>query len=198
VASLVAALRDRRARNADLAIVANAGAFGATVFVATLVMQRDLGLSAGQAGLGFVPLAVSAGLGGPLAARLVARFGVRDTVSCSLVITAACLGWLARAAPGDAYAVAIPPVFAVAGASFAVAAVPLTAEAMAGAADKGAAAGLFQTFTHAGGALVLTAAAGAAAAFGHRAAFGLIAALLLAGALHCAFTLHGRFARAGC
>ena len=61
------------------------------------------------------------------------------------------------------------PAFAVAGMGFAMAAVPLMAEAVAGAepARKGVAAGLFQTFTHVGGAVVLAALllAGAAIAW---------------------------------
>jgi EmrB/QacA subfamily drug resistance transporter len=193
-----ALLRDRRVRNADLAIVANAGAFGGTVFVATLHMQRVLGYSAVEAGLGFVPMAIAAAAGGLVASRLVDRLGVRDTVAASLAITAACLAWLAEARPGDAYATAILPAFAISGATFATAAVPLTAEAVAGPADKGAAAGLFQTFTHAGGAVVLAAVASVAAWLGYGAAFASIAALLLAGAVHCTLTLRGRFARAGC
>jgi predicted MFS family arabinose efflux permease len=188
-------LRDRRVRNADLAIVANAGGFGSTVFLASLHMQRELGWSAAQAGLGFVPLAVSAGLAGPAAARLVARFGVRDTVSASLAATAACLLWLAH---GGGYVGTVLPAFLVGGMTFATAAVPLTAEAVDGPDDKGTAAGLFQTFTHAGGAVVLTGVAAVAASLGLRAGFALVAALLAAGAVHSAVTLRSRLARAGC
>jgi hypothetical protein len=57
---------------------------------------------------------------------------------------------------------------------------------------------LFQTFTHAGGAVVLTGVAAVAASLGLRAGFALVAALLAAGAVHSAVTLRSRLARAGC
>jgi hypothetical protein len=192
----------RRALAANLAIVANAGAFSGVLVVSTLHMQRVLGFSALEAGLGFVPLALSAGAGGPAAARLVARFGARAVVAASFLVTAGAALWLARAPAGSGYAAAMLPAFAIAGFTFATAAVPLTAEAVADAAPaaKGAAAGLFQTCTHAGGAAVLAAlvvcaaarsdraAAGGADATaallaGYRLAFALTAALLAAGAV---------------
>jgi len=170
--------------------------------MSTLHMQRVLGLSALEAGLGFVPLALSAAAGGPAAARLVARFGARAVVATSFLVTAGAALWLAGAPAGAGYAAAMLPAFAIGGFTFATAAVPLTAEAVADAAPtaKGAAAGLFQTCTHAGGAAVLAAlvvcaaarsdhvAAGggdatAALLAGYRLAFALTAALLAAGAM---------------
>jgi EmrB/QacA subfamily drug resistance transporter len=192
----------RRALGANVAIVCNSGGFVGVLVLSTLYMQRVLGFSALEAGLGFVPLALSAGVGGPAAARLAGRFGARRVVAASFAVTAATVLLLARA-PGDGqYGSALLPAFAVAGFTFATAAVPLTAEAVADAAPgaKGAAAGLFQTCTHAGGAAVLAAlvvcaaartdaaaadGAGATAALlaGYRLAFVLTAALLAAGAL---------------
>jgi MFS family permease len=148
-----------------------------------------------------VPLAVSAGVGGPLAAPLIGRFGVRAVVACSLVITAAAVAVLARAPVDGHYVTDVLPLFAVAGMTFATAAVPLTAAAVSGAStsDHGAAAGLFQTFTHVGGAIVLALLVISAAArtdgalragaeravaltVGYQLGFLLAAALLLAGA----------------
>jgi predicted MFS family arabinose efflux permease len=203
-----------RALGANLAIVANAGAFSGVMVLSTLYLQRVVGLSALAAGLGFVPLAVSAGAGGPAAAVLARRLGARRLVAASFAVTAAAVLWLARAPTDGAYATAVLPAFAVSGFTFATAAVPLTAAAVAGAgpAGKGAAAGLFQTCTHAGGAAVLAAlvvcaaarseraAAGgldgaAALAAGYRFAFLLTAALLTTGAV-VAWTLLRRPARA--
>jgi EmrB/QacA subfamily drug resistance transporter len=174
-----ALLSRRRAVAACLAIVANAGAFGGLVVLSTLLMQRELRFSALETGLGFVPLAVSAGAGGPLAAPLVARFGVRAVVVASLLTTAAAL--LMPVHRGG-YAVTLLPAFAVSGFTFATAAVPLTAEAVADAtpAERGAAAGLFQTCTHAGGAVVLAALVVAQTAAGYPTAFALAATLLAA------------------
>jgi EmrB/QacA subfamily drug resistance transporter len=201
-------LRRRRACGAYLAIVANAGAFVCLVVLSTLYMQRVLHLSALEAGLAFVPLAVSAGAGGPLAPWLVDRAGARRVVVLSLLVTAACVGWLSRIPMHGDYAATLLPVFAVSGLTFATAAVPLTGEAVAEAPpdDQGIAAGLFQTFTHAGGAVVLALVviagaarsdaalrAGAApleaATAGHRLGFVLVSALLVAGAIAAAVLL---------
>jgi uncharacterized protein len=109
------------------------------------------------------------------------------------VATAACLGWTAGLAGGSSsYWATLFPAYCVAGCTFATAAVPLTA-AVVGAArarERGLAAGLFQTFTHVGGALVLAilvvAAAARTEAAGQRAGieagFALAALILLLGA----------------
>jgi MFS family permease len=205
-----AVLHRRRARAANLAIVANAGAFGGLLVLSALAMQRVMGFGALEAGLGFIPLALSAAAGGPAAAPLAARFGVPRLVGVSFVVTAAAMLWLA-VARDHAYLTALLPAFAVAGFTFATAAVPLTAAAVADArpAEQGAAAGVFQTCTHAGGAAVLAVLVVAAAAWSHRIAgdgapgadalaagyrfaFALTAALLLAGAVVTAALLRER------
>ncbi len=182
-----------RVTGANLAIVANAGAFGGTVVLSSLFMQRVLGLTALETGLALVPLALSALGGGFLAPRLIDRLGTARTVALSLVATAACLGWTAGlAGSGSGYWGALFPAYCVAGCTFATAAVPLTAAVIgeARARERGLAAGLFHTFTHVGGALVLAilvvAAAARAAAAGERAGveagFALAALILLIGA----------------
>jgi EmrB/QacA subfamily drug resistance transporter len=200
-------LRRRRALAAYVAIVANAGAFIGVVVLSTLYMQEILGLSALEAGLAFVPLAVSAGAGGPLAPPLIERFGARAVVATSLTITAAGVALLARVPVDGAYATTLLPVFAVTGFTFATAAVPLTAEAVADApsGDHGIAAGLFQTFTHVAGTVVLPLVTIAAAArtealggghaaltAGYRLGFALAAALLLMGAVAATLLLRDR------
>jgi EmrB/QacA subfamily drug resistance transporter len=196
-------LRRRRAAGACLAVVANAGAFGGVVVLSTLYMQRVLGMTPLQAGLGFLPLAISAAAGGPLAARLLTRLGARPVVVVSLLLTAAAVLALARAPQHGRYVTTLLPVFAVAGLTFATAAVPLTAEAVAEAGDEelGVAAGIFQTATHVGGAVVLAALTIVAAArtgdardvaallAGYRLAFALTAGLLVAGAATAAALL---------
>jgi EmrB/QacA subfamily drug resistance transporter len=182
-----------RVMGANLAIVANAGAFGGTVVLSTLLMQRVLGLSALETGVALVPLALSALAGGFLAPRLIDRVGTARTVAVSLVATAACLGWTAvLAGGGSGYWTALFPAYCVAGCTFATAAVPLTAVVVgaARARERGLAAGLFQTFTHVGGAVVLaivvvTAAARTEAAgerAGIEAGFALAALVLVIGA----------------
>jgi MFS family permease len=166
---------------ANLTVVANAGAFTGTVLLSTLLMQDELGFSAFEAGLGFAPLSLSALAGCFLAPRLMERLGSRRTVAASLVTTAAALAWIA-ADPAGGYAGALLPAYLVAGFTFAAAVVPLTAEAVDGAAggEQAVAAGLFQTFTHVGGAVVLAVLVVCAAAWGLRWGFALAAGLLVA------------------
>jgi Na+/melibiose symporter-like transporter len=187
-----------RAVRANSVIVANAGSFGALLVLSTLWMQRELGFSALEAGLGFVPLAVSAGVGGPLVAPLVERFGVRAVVTVSLVVTALVALWLARAPADASYATTLLPAFAIAGLTFATAAVPLTAEAVAEAreADKGVASALFQTSTHVGGAVVLAVLVVSEAAGGRSLAFAEMVALLALGAAGAGLRRRSRTAAA--
>lgn len=185
--------RSRRLIGANLAIVCNAGAFVGVVVLGTLYMQKALGLSALEAGLGFLPLAVSAGLGGPAAPRLIARFRAWRVVAASQLVTAAMVLWISQAPPHDGYWSVLLPAYSIAGFSFAAAAVPLTAEATAEArsADKGTASGLFQTSTHVGGALVLAVLVVAFAAAGLEVAFLIAAAVLAFGAIIAVALLRG-------
>jgi MFS family permease len=186
-------MRSRQVTGANLAIVANAGAFGGTVVLSTLLMQRVLDLTPLETGVALVPLALSAlaGGGGFLAPRLIGRVGTPRAVMLSLATTALCLAWVAAGA-GSGYWTSLFPAFLVAGCTFATGAVPLTAAVVdeARSAERGLAAGLFQTFTHVGGALVLAVlvvgAAARAEAAGQRAGveagFALAALFLLVGA----------------
>ena len=62
-----------------------------------------------------MPLAVSAGAGGPLAAPLIARFDVRAVVGASLGITAVALALLARVTVDGSYVTDVMPIFAIPG-----------------------------------------------------------------------------------
>jgi MFS family permease len=151
---------------ANLSIAANAGGFVGMTFMTTLYMQQVLGYSPLEAGLGFLPLALSACAGGLLAPRIVERAGPRRTATASLVVTAAAFLFLARVPDHDGYAAFLLPAFLLAGFTFATAFVPLTSQGMTGVreGERGLASGLFQTSTHLGGAFVLTVLATAAAA----------------------------------
>jgi MFS family permease len=168
---------------ANALIVVNAGAFGGTVVLSTLLMQRGLGFSALEAGIGFVPLAASALAGGLLAPRAILRLGAPRAIALSLVASGLALGWVARDPANAGYWAGLFPAYLISGAPFAVAAVPLTALAVGPArpGDRALAAGLFQTSTHVGGAAVLAVLVLAAAAGGLRVGF-LVAAGLLLGA----------------
>jgi hypothetical protein len=94
-----AVLRHRPLAGANLAIAANAGGFVGLTFMATLYMQQVLGLTPLEAGLGFLPLALSAGAGGLAAPRIIDGAGTRTTAS--LVATALAFAYLARARRGQ-------------------------------------------------------------------------------------------------
>jgi uncharacterized protein YqeY len=185
-------MHSRQVMGANLAIVSNAGAFGGTVVLSTLFMQRVLGFTPLETGVALVPLAVSALAGGFVAPRLVESLGTARAVALSLAATALCLAWTAALAGDSGYWPALFPAHLIAGCTFATAAVPLTAAVVdeARSAERGLAAGLFQTFTHVGGAVVLAglvvAAAARAEAAGQRAGveagFALAAVILLLGA----------------
>jgi EmrB/QacA subfamily drug resistance transporter len=158
--------RHRPLTGANLAVIANAGGFTGMTFVATLYMQQVLGYGALEAGLGFLPLALTAGAGGMLAPRLIAHAGPRRTAVVSLTATAAAFLLLSRVPADGGYLPVLLPGFLVAGFGFAAAYVPLTSQGMTGVreGEKGLASGLFHTSTHLGGAFVLAILATAAAA----------------------------------
>jgi hypothetical protein len=207
----LAVFRHRPLTGANLSVAANAGGFGGMTFMATLYMQGVLGFSALEAGLGFLPLALTAAAGGLAAPRVVERLGPRDAAAASLAVTGAAFLLLARVPPQDGYVGVLLPAFLIAGFSFATAFVALTAQGMTGVreGEKGLASGLFQTSTHLGGAMVLavlaTVAAGrtggaldagqadaAALTAGFEAAFLVAAGILAAGAAVAAGTLPRR------
>jgi len=181
----LALLRRSRVAAANLSIVANAGAFCGVLVLGTLAMQRGIALTPLETGGAFVPLGLSALLGGWVAPRLVERFATGAVVAVALAISAAGLAWMGIAPGGSGYTTRMLPPFAVAGFSFAVAAVPLTATVVdaAASAERALAAGLFQTFTHVGGAIVLALIVIVAGAGGLDMGFLAGAAVLLAATL---------------
>ena len=162
----LAMLRHRPLAGANVAAAANAGGFSGLMFVTTLYMQQVLGFSALDAGLAFIPLALSAGAGGLLAPRIVDRVGPARTAAASQLLTAAAFVSLARVPEHDGYVTVLLPAFLVAGFTFATAYVATTSEAMTGVreGERGMASGVFQTSNHLGGAIVLAVLATVAAA----------------------------------
>jgi EmrB/QacA subfamily drug resistance transporter len=183
--------RHRPLTGANLSIAANAGGFTGMMFLTTLYMQDVLGFTAMEAGLAFVPLALSAAAGGLAAPRIVQRAGPRRTAMISLAVTAAAFLLLTQVPSADGYPPVVLPAFLVAGFSFATAFVPLTSQGMSGVRDgeQGLASGLIQTSTHLGGALVLALLATTAAASGFEAGFLVAAAILALGAIAAGRTL---------
>jgi MFS family permease len=73
------------------------------LFFLTQYLQSVLGYSALQAGLGFIPVAVTMMISSPASARVDARFGSKATVAAGLVIAAGAVALLSTARADSSY-----------------------------------------------------------------------------------------------
>ena len=101
--------RMRQLRGANLAVFLMYTALFAMWFFLTLYLQQILGLSPIQTGLAFVPMTLSVVAGSTLAPRLLARFGVRATVTGGLLLATAGMLLLSGVRPGGTYAAQVLP-----------------------------------------------------------------------------------------
>ncbi|MGO1198388.1 MAG: MFS transporter [Dermabacteraceae bacterium] len=161
-----------------------------TVFLASLFLQRELGLSASAAGLAFLPSAAASFLGNLVSGRLANRFGPRfPTVLGMASMTLGLIGLALAVSWGSALAVALLVVLV--GAGGAVAAPPFAAVVLtqAGADRAGIASATANMFRQVGGALAVAVfgvliaadwgfAVGMQAALASAAVLGVIAAVL--------------------
>jgi EmrB/QacA subfamily drug resistance transporter len=134
-----------------------AGMFG-MFFLGALYMQGVLGYDALEVGLAFLPVALGiASMSLSLAARLIMRFGARQTLLPGLVLVAAGLILFARAPQDATYWTDILPSMVLLGIGAGAAFPALMTMAMSGAteADSGLASGLVNTTQQVGGALGL-------------------------------------------
>ncbi|WP_434094884.1 MFS transporter [Streptomyces hyaluromycini] len=173
-----------------------AGMFGLLYF-GTLYVQRVLGYSPLQAGLGFVPIAVviaAVSLG--LSARLITRFGQRSMLFSGLVLIVAAFGMLAFARVDGTYVVDFLPATLVMGLGFGLAAPAMMGLGMAAVSpeESGIASGLFNTTQQIGGAIGLTVlSAFVTARTSSLTAAGKDEASALLGGYHVAFLLAAGF-----
>jgi MFS family permease len=73
------------------------------LFFLTQYLQSVLGFTALQAGLGFIPVAVTMMISSPLSARLDARFGSKAIVTVGLIIAACAVALLGTARADSSY-----------------------------------------------------------------------------------------------
>jgi MFS family permease len=73
------------------------------LFFLTQYLQSVLGYSALEAGLGFIPVAVTMMISSPTSARLDARFGSKATVVAGLVVAAGAVALLSTASADSSY-----------------------------------------------------------------------------------------------
>jgi EmrB/QacA subfamily drug resistance transporter len=149
--------RNRTVTGADVTgLLVGAGLF-AMFFFLSLYMQQVLGYDALDAGVAYLPLALSIIVSAGVASQLVTRLGFKPVLLGGLLLVAAGLVWLSRISVDGAYASDIlgPSILTGLGLGFSF--VPLTVAAVSGVRpdDAGLASGLINTAQQVGGALGL-------------------------------------------
>jgi EmrB/QacA subfamily drug resistance transporter len=164
-------LRALSAANATMALV-GAVTFS-EFFVLTLYVQDVLHYSAVQSGVAFSAFALSVVVASNLAQAVVARVGVRGTLTAGLVLATISLGLLTRLPVDGHYFWNLFPAFVLGGTGLGFSFVPVTIASLTGVerADAGVASGLVNTSRQIGGAIglaaVSTIAASAASTYAH-------------------------------
>src|ERR1700722_1578960 len=151
-------LASRNVAGANLAQLLIIGAAMGFQVIVTLYMQRALGYSPAEAGLGLVPAAaVIAIVSLGLSARLTIRFGARRLLLAGLVMITAALALLTQVPAHAAYASRLLPLLALFGLGGGLTLPSVTSLGMSGAtdADSGVLSGVFNTAQQVGGALGL-------------------------------------------
>ncbi len=135
-------------------------------FLLTLYLQDVLHYSAIQSGAAFAAFAVSVVVLSNLAQLIVARFGIRASLTAGLVASASSLAWLTRLPVDGHYFWDLFPAFVLGGAGLGLAFVPITIASLQGVdrSDAGIASGLINTSRQMGGAIGLAAVSAITAA----------------------------------
>jgi EmrB/QacA subfamily drug resistance transporter len=126
-------------------------------FFLTLYMQQVLGYSPIEAGLSYLPLALTMIVASAIASRLVTRVGFKPVLAAGMVMISGALGWFSQVSVGGGFVADIlgPSLVAAAGLGFAF--VTTTIAAVSGVEEReaGLASGLINTSQQIGGALGL-------------------------------------------
>jgi EmrB/QacA subfamily drug resistance transporter len=201
-------MRTLAAANLSIALI-GAVAFS-EFFLLTLYLQQVLGYSAMQSGVAFLGFAGTVVVVSNLSQAVVARLGVRATLTAGFLLSAISVAWLTRLPVDGHYFWDLFPAFVLGGAGMALSFVPVTIAGLAGVspADAGVASGLINTSRQIGGAIgiaastaIASAAAGshadvAALDHGFRTSLAVLAGLLLLGAVVAAGFVRGPVAAA--
>ena len=132
-------------------------AVGSMVFILTLYMQQVLGYSALQTGLAFLPHALAATLGAPIATKSIDRFGVKRTLIIGMVASMLGLMLLTRISVHSSFGWDILPGTVIVGFGIIIGIISVTIAATAGVSDRdqGLASGLLTTSQEIGAAIGL-------------------------------------------
>src|ERR687892_566538 len=137
-------------------ILTGASLFSMFFFI-SLYMQNVLGFSAIEAGLAYLPLAVSIIISAGIASQLVTRVGFKPILATGMLLVAGGLLWFGQISADGSFIADVlgPSLVAAVGLGFAF--VPQTIAAVSGVADReaGLASGLINTSQQVGSALGL-------------------------------------------
>jgi EmrB/QacA subfamily drug resistance transporter len=149
--------RLKQLRVANLVVVLMYAALFSMFFFVTLYLQQVLHDDALQAGFSFLPVTLSVFTGSSLAPRLVARVGLRGTVTLGMLAAAGGLGLLTDIHPGGSYFTLVLPGGILSGLGMGIGLVGSTIAATQGVPreESGLASGLLNTSRLLGGALGL-------------------------------------------
>ena len=149
--------RNRTPTSANVISVLVAASLFSMFFFISLYLQRVLGFSALEAGLAYLPLAVTIVISAGVASQAVERIGVKPALVFGLSMIAIGLLWFSRVDADGSYVADVlgPSIVAAIGLGFSF--VPVTIAAVAGVSDSeaGLASGLVNTSQQVGGALGL-------------------------------------------
>jgi EmrB/QacA subfamily drug resistance transporter len=177
-------------RGANLVVVLMYSALFSSFFFITLFVQQVHGDDALEAGLAFIPMTLSVFTGSTLAPRLVARIGMRATVTLGMLLGAAGMLVFSGLTPESTYAGGVLPGEIPAGLGMGIGLVSSTIAATGGVprAQAGLASGLLNTSRLFGGALGLAVLSTIASSHGRTSA-GVSAASALTNGFSAAFAV---------
>ncbi|MCP2257810.1 drug resistance transporter, EmrB/QacA subfamily [Streptoalloteichus tenebrarius] len=146
--------RNRNVVAGNVINAVNAGTSMVVTFLATLYLQKVLGLPPFLAGIAFAPVSILIMLVGRRTAPLVARFGARTLLRAGAVVTALGALWLSRMTVDGSYLVTVLPGILMTGLGAGLSFAPSMIVATSGVADddQGLASGLVSTAQQVGGA----------------------------------------------
>jgi EmrB/QacA subfamily drug resistance transporter len=127
----------------------------AMFFMLSLYMQQVLGMSALQAGAGYLAVALTAIVSSGVAQATVTRIGVKPAMAFGVVLMTLGNVWFTQVSADGSYAVDLLPGFFAIGVGLGFSFVPMSIAALAGVAphEAGLASGLINTSQQIGGAL---------------------------------------------
>jgi EmrB/QacA subfamily drug resistance transporter len=204
----------RTLTGANVVVILMGGAMFALWYFISLYLQQVLGLTPIRAGLAFLPMTLTLAVTATLAPKIIARFGVRNTLALGLALIGVGSALFTQISADGTWAMDVLVPSFIAALGFGLSFVPVTIAAVAGVPGQlaGLASGLVNTGRQLGGALGLAAlttfaasrttnfvdahpgarpTGGSALTYGYQGAFALAALLAFAGAIAALVLLRG-------